>query len=373
MNVYVRELAIALGKLGHLADVFTCAHGDGHAPVMALAENARLIHVEAGAPGEVNKVSLYAFLPEFVSAVESFRAGQDFCYDAIFSHYWLSGWAGQTLKTRWNVPHHLMFHTLGLVKNTLVTAEDEPELRTETEKLLARQADRIIASTPREKEILVRLYGADSDRISVIPCGVNMDLFRPVDRAAARQKLGLGDEKIVLFVGRIEALKGLDRLIESLKLVHAPRVTLLVVGGEGGSADVAGLRALAGQLGPGRNVVFTGPVAQDRLPDYYGAADVFALPSYYESFGMAALEALACGTLVIATNVGDLERIIIPGRTGFIAADNAPSNLAMALDRALAWDSFAAPSEIRASVARYNWDRIADAVVAECRSPGGSR
>ncbi len=367
MNVYVRELAAALGKLGHLVDIFTHEHVGGHDQVMPLGENARLIHLKAGEPGEANKVSLYAFLPEFTSALEEFRARQDFCYDAIFSHYWLSGWVGQTLKTRWNVPHLLMFHTLGLVKNTLVTGEDEPELRTETEKTLVKTADRLIASTPRELETLRDLYAADPAKIAIVPCGVNLETFRPVDRTAARKRLGFGDEKIVLFVGRIEALKGLDQLIKSLTAVHLPRITLVVVGGDdNASAEVARLKGLAQNLRAGRSIEFTGPVPQEQLPDYYSAADVFALTSYYESFGMAALESLACGTPVVSTKVGDMENIIRPGETGFLAPDNSPSHLAATLEKALTWDGFASPRTIRATVEDYGWEMIAAAIVAQC-------
>jgi len=367
MNVYVRELAIALGKKGHRVDVFTHAHDDAHPGVMELAENARLVHVKAGEPREITKLSLYAYLPEMTANIEAFRRSEGISNHVIFSHYWLSGYAGQVLTARWRIPHLVMFHTLGLVKNTLVTGEDEPELRTETEKLLVRGCDRIIASTPEEKNILVKLYGSDRQKIAVAPCGVNLDLFRPLDRVTARRALGMENEKVLLFAGRIEALKGIDRLVESVALLKdITNLKLIILGGDEQSRrEIDRLKMKARKLGVIRRIEFREPVPQVQLPAYYSAADIFVLPSYYESFGMAALEALACGTPVVAADVGSMRTIIKDGVNGFISSDNSPPNLSGKLRAALE-TKFADCETVRGSVLNYGWDRIAAKIVNEC-------
>jgi D-inositol-3-phosphate glycosyltransferase len=364
MNVYVSELAIALGKLGHQVDIFTHAHSEEHPAIMEITPNVRLIHLTTRSPDKLDKISLYPYLPEITNRLEEFRTAQGYSYDAMFSHYWLSGWIGQKLKNRWNVPHLVMFHTLGRVKNTLGTGENEPELRTYTESALMQDADRIIASTPREKYVLQNLRGAKNNNIAVIPCGVNLKLFHPVKRREARQQVGLTNEKCLLSVGRIEALKGLDRLIAAIALLQdIPNVKLLICGG-GNPNEIENLRAVVTRLGVSGRVELREPIPQEQLAAYYSATDIFVLPSYYESFGMVALEALACGTPVVTTNIGDLRYIIDSGVTGYVAKDNSPGQLSRTLRLALATD-FGHSDAIRNSVKRYRWNRIAAAVVKE--------
>jgi len=182
MNVYVRELAHELGKQGHLVDVYTRVHDPKDPQIIDIGPNARLIHLKAGELEDSHKLVVYAYLPDFACNLEDFRKDNDLRYDLIYSHYWLSGWAGRLLQRWWKVPHFTMFHTLGAVKNALGIGEDEPELRTEVEKCLTRDCHRIIASTEREKEQLISCYGATPSRIGVVPCGVNLDLFQPMAR-----------------------------------------------------------------------------------------------------------------------------------------------------------------------------------------------
>lgn len=371
MNVYIRELAGELGKLGHKVDVYTRIHDSKDSQIANLGQNARLIHLKAGDDEDVHKLVLYSYLPDFACNVENFRKENGLKYDLIFSHYWLSGWIGKTLQQWWHVPHIVMFHTLGAVKNAIGIGEDDPELRMETERELAQSSHRIIASTEREKSALVQYCGASPGRISVIPCGVNLRLFQPVDREIARQELGLNSNRVILFVGRIEPLKGIDRLIRAFSyLPHANGLKLLIAGGDDSSQqEVQGLKELSHKLHIEDSVTFLGLIKQERLPYFYSAADVCVLPSYYESFGLVALESLACGTPVVASDVGDLRKIIHEGETGYVARDNTPRHLAEKIALLLARSNHDASSaqSIRASVAGYSWSNVAGAIVNECQ------
>jgi len=373
MNVYVRELATQLGKLGHSVDVFTRRHNSDHEDIMTMGHNARLIHLAAGDINGTDKAGLYAHLPDFTRRIEDFRQSEGGHYNVIYAHYWLSGLVGKLLHEWWNVPNLTMFHTLGIIKNMIVGG-DEPAVRIESEKFLARDSTRVVASTHREQEFLCASFGAGADKTTVIPCGVNLDLFHPIDKQEARAQTGLGEGRIVLFIGRIEALKGLDRLIEAVPRLEIPDLRLVITGGDEYSRDeLAKLESLAAKLAVRDRVSFLPPMPQEQLPAYYSAADVFVLPSHYESFGMVALEALACGTPVVATPVGDLGRIIRRGVTGYIAADNSPDELARKIGLALGRGGFASPERIHASVARYGWDRIAREVVVEAERLIGVR
>ena len=233
MSVYIRELARELGKRGHLVDIYTRIHDPKDPQIVELGQNARLIHLRAGQDEVIHKLAVYSYLPEFAHNLENFRKDSGLQYDLTFSHYWLSGRVGAYLQQWWGVPHIILFHTLGTVKNSIGIGRDEPALRLEVERDLARNCDRIIATTEREKEHLMQCYGASPQRIGVIPCGVNLGLFQPIDKEMARQQLGFADEKLVLFVGRIEPLKGIDRLLEAVSsLQNGRRPRLVIIGGD---------------------------------------------------------------------------------------------------------------------------------------------
>ncbi|MBI4296521.1 MAG: glycosyltransferase [Chloroflexi bacterium] len=366
MNVYVRELARELGKQGHLVDVYTRIHDRSDSQIVPLGENARLVHLKAGALN-LDKLAIYAYLPEFACNVEHFRKSNDLRYDMVFSHYWLSGWVGKTLCDWWGIPHMTMFHTIGAIKNTLGLGEDEPELRVETEKYLANNCQRIIAATEYEKQQLSMCYGASGDAVSVVPCGVNLSLFQPIDRRRARQHLGLDNGKIVLFVGRIETLKGIDSLVRAVSLLKTTDVSLVIIGGDARSRkEIGSLKKLASDLGIANRVDFLGLVKQEKLPYFYSAADVCVVPSRYESFGLVALEALACGTPVVSTRVGDIENIIQPGLTGYVVDKNSPEQLAVKIADQLANSKEDCIELARSSVARFGWSNIADRITEEC-------
>ncbi|MBI2869052.1 MAG: glycosyltransferase [Chloroflexi bacterium] len=368
MSVYIIELARELGKRGHQVDVFTRAHNPEHETVMSLGENARLIHLQAGGEGHIDKLALYVYLPDFTCEIERFRRENGLRYDIIFSHYWLSGWVGRFVQGWWNIPHVIMFHTVGAIKNALGIGQEEPELRLETEKYLTGCCHRIIAPTERERGDLAHHYGACPEMVSVIPCGVNLNVFQPRDKIWAKEQLGLDRTKrIALFVGRIEPLKGVDKLLMSLPYIKSPELRTIIVGGDEASrSEIERLQALVQKLGLGNRVEFLGLVEQSRLPLFYSAADVCVVPSYYESFGLVALESLACGTPVVATDVGGMKDIVRPGETGYILRDNSPRRLAVKIGRVLARPSTAAgPDLIRRSVARFGWAYTAERIIDE--------
>lgn len=371
MSVYIVELARELGKEGHLVDAYTRVHDPTDSQIVNLGMNARLIHIEAGEFEQIHKLAVYSYLPDFACNLEAFRKSNGLQYDLVFSHYWLSAWVGEYLQRWWNVPHVAMFHTLGAVKNAIGVGKGEPELRIKTEGELARSCHHIIAPTEREKEELIQQYGSSPERIGVVPCGVNMELFKPVDKEAARREAGFGSGKNILFVGRIDPLKGIENLLRAMPYLRNRQDTRLTLigGGEGNRRETERLKALSGELGIEDMVTFVSAVKQDRMPYYYSAADVCVIPSYYESFGLVALESLACGTPLVASDVGDLRNIIRQGETGYVVAGNEPRRLAgkidLVLDRSVT-DKYPV-SLMRDSVSEFAWPNIAEAIAGEFR------
>ncbi len=375
MNVYIRELARELGRRGHPVDVYTRAHESVHDQVVEFGRNARIIHLKAGEGEEIEKLAIYPHLADFSSDMDDFKRHKGLQYDLIHSHYWLSGWAGRWIQRLWNIPHITMFHTVGAVKNAIAMGEPEPELRLEAEKELVQDCNRIIASTDKEKEALAHYYYAPVDTISVIPCGVNLNLFRPIDKAIALRHLGFNGEGIVLFVGRIDSLKGIDNLLTAMTYLERQRLRLVVIGGdEQSQPEVERLKGLSRSLQIHDSVSFHGLVKQEMLPYFYSAADLLVVPSYYESFGLVTLESLACGTPVLATRVGCVESVIRHGETGYVVTDNAPRRLADKISLLLSMSNEKAvpPQSIRASVTRFSWSNIADAIVKEYRAVIGN-
>jgi D-inositol-3-phosphate glycosyltransferase len=262
-----------------------------------------------------------------------------------------------------------MYHTLGAVKNAVGIGENEPRLRVVSEADTVADCQRIIVATQKEKRDLITYYNADPEKTGVVPCGVNMEMFRPIQKTFARQTLGWQNEKILLFVGRIDSLKGIEQLLKAMPFINSrDKVRLVVVGGDEHSrTELDGLEKLAAKLDIKDRVRFEGSVKQARLPYYYSGADVCVVPSYYESFGLVALEALACGTPVVASDVGDLRNIIRPGESGYVVEDNSPEKLAQGINLVFAKIKTDRESilAIRASVAGLNWAEIAGRVAGE--------
>jgi D-inositol-3-phosphate glycosyltransferase len=366
MSIYIRELTQELVKQGHKVDIYTRSQDANLPEIIEFVPGARLIHIQAGDPVDLDKLLIYSHAPDVACKTENYRKQNDLHYDIIFSHYWISGISGLYLHTWWQTPHVTMFHTLGAVKNAIGIGEDEPELRIQEETLIAKECDRIIAPTAREKQSLQDYYGVRSEKIRVIPCGVNLQVFKPQDKYKAKQDLGLGDEKIILFVGRIERLKGIDHLIKSIPHLSDLKPKLLIVGEDGNRQGETGkLKILVGELGIGKSVVFPGLVDYEKLPLFYNAADVCVLPSYYESFGLVPLESLACGTPVVATEVGDLKNIIKEEQSGFIVSSSQPTHLSEKIRIILSRSSPSLEERytIRSSVTNLSWERVASLLV----------
>jgi D-inositol-3-phosphate glycosyltransferase len=385
MNVYVREVARELGRMGVAVDVFTRSQNPEIPRVVPMGPNCRVIHLPAGPEAPLLREEVHGHLPEFVWNLETFRQEARLRYDLIHAHYWLSGVAGLTLGARWRVPLIQMFHTLSHLKNEVARSpeEREPELRIAEEERIVAGADRLVASNPVERAHLVWYYRARADQICVVPCGVDLELFHPMDQRGAKATLGLGPSPLLLYVGRLRPIKGLETLLEALPLVRTPREArplLFVIGGDADEPEnghLARLRERAATLGLEGNVRFLGAQPQERLRLYYAAAEMTVMPSYYESFGMVALEAMACGNPVIASRVGGLTTTVQDGVTGHLVPEGDPALLADRISAILT--DGALRRRLGAAAARraahYRWPCVAEAICrlyAELR-PAASR
>jgi D-inositol-3-phosphate glycosyltransferase len=381
MNVYVRELARELGARGVPVDIFTRSQDRGAPTVQPMACGVRVINLHTGPAAPYDKNWVLTYLPEFVSRVRCFADGEDLSYDLIHSHYWLSGEAALRLRRSWGVPVVHMFHTLGAMKNNVARSKEETETgrRIAIERRLLQEVDAVVAATPLDRAQMVWNYGAAPERIRVIPCGVDLRRFQPTDRADARARLGLDPhERILLCVGRMEPLKGMDALIRALAELRAqgrpwaPALRVLLVGGDGEAqpaswnAEQRRLDALRRELGVAESVRFLGAQPQELLPAYFAASDVVAVPSHYESFGMVALEAMASGAAVVASNAGGLALTVEDGRSGLLFPPDDHQALAAQIARLLEQPALA--GELRAGAQRraaeYSWSIVARRMTA---------
>lgn len=380
MNVYVRELTRQLGQMGIHVDVFTRSQDD-HVPhvLHELGYGNRVVHVPAGPEHPVSKQEMANYIPQFVDGVNKFALEKNIKYDIIHSHYWMSGIAAAALSDLWaGAPIVHMFHTLGEMKNRIARseAEREGEYRINGEKQVLGRVNRITVATLAELTQLRFLYKADPNKMVVIPPGVDVGHFYPIPSDEAKTYIGIKPEdRMILFVGRIEPLKGVDTLLQAmacLQLKEAQRpVHLAIIGGdptaspEQMTVEMARLQKLCEVLGLDQSVVFLGKRDQDKLPYYYSAAEVLVMPSHYESFGMVALEAMACGTPVIASEVGGLAYLVRDGETGFTIPAEEPD----ALCEKLTW--LLNDSELHQKMSRqaaeyaqdYAWEKIAKQIV----------
>ena len=374
MNVYIHDLCLNLGRRGMAVDVFTLNHDKAADIVEELGERARVIHLAVDGPGDMPKEVLYPHLPEFAYRLNQFKEANRLHYHLLHSHYWLSGWVALSLQDCWKVPHIAMLHTLGEVKNRARPEEDETELRIETERQVIGGAHSVIATTLLEKSEMVSFYGALPDRVQVVPCGIDMDLFQPLPQEEARLALGLPSTKLLLFVGRLVPLKGLEILLHSMSQL-GDGVRLAVVGGDPAGSVVGRLRRLASELGIEGRVDFLGAVEHQRLPLFYSAADICVMPSYYEHFGLVAVEALACGTPVVASGVGGLKSVVRDGETGYLVPELRPELFAERIQRLLHDDplrkSFATAA--RPSVERFGWGTVIEHIIGTYQRLAGVR
>ena len=362
MNVYVRQLASALGNMGMEIDIFTREHSDVVNRIETIGPNVRVIHIAAG-DTEAHVGELYAHLPAFLKQLNAFREEEGLEYDVVHSHYWLSSWVGRELSQAMGVPHLVTFHTLGLIKMQSRAGEVEQPERPVVEAEVMASADRIIAFSPHERDAMARLYGADAAKVSLVPCGVDLSVFRPLDQKAVRDRLGLNGEKILLYVGRVEPLKGLDLLVETAAQMDSEDgVRVIVVGADvNGDREMDRVKLLAKERDLEGQIDFVGQVDHKELPLYYNAADVCVVPSYYESFGLVALESMACGTPVVATRVGGLSTIIQHGRTGYLKPWRCPDAFANSVEMIISSDGLqqSMGTAARKHAEGMGWDTIA--------------
>jgi D-inositol-3-phosphate glycosyltransferase len=356
MNVYVRALGSALARAGVAVDVLTRAEHPEQPPVVEVEPGFRVLHVPAGPCAPVRLRELPDLVGAFTDASRRLlERGGD--YDVLHANYWVSGAVGHRLKHELDLPLVSTFHTLDRVKAEVGLADDMP-LRPRVEAEVVRCADLVVASTREEQDQLVRHYGADPSRIEIITPGVDHEVFFPGDRTAARRHAALPSGPIVLFVGRLQPLKGADLAVRALAELDERRATLVIVGGPSGpdgAAEVVALHALVAELGLEHRVQFVAPRPHDQLADYYRAADVVVVPSHTESFGLVALEAAACGTPVVAANVGGLRLLVDDGVTGYLVEQRDPHAYAALIDRVLHDDNDAMRAQALAHSMRYRW------------------
>ncbi len=359
MNVYVRELVSSLAQAGIDCTVFVRRWRKDLPAEIAVEPGFKVVHVDAG-DAALPKEALADAVPAYAAAV--LRHLRDEPADVIHANYWLSGVAGHQLKHELELPLVSTFHTLARVKAE--TGDDEPQVRVDAEADVIACSDAILASCSAEAAQLTGLYGADPDRVEVVPPGVDHAFFSPGDRRGARAALGLGDHPVLLFVGRIQPLKGLDVAVRALAELGRPDATLLVVGGASGvdgDEEVARVHNLVKELDLTAQVRFVPPQPHHLLSTYYRAADVCLVPSRSESFGLVALESTACGTPVVAAAVGGLRTLVEHGRTGFLVESRDPAEYAAATERILSDHSLsvALASAGAARARNYTWSTAA--------------
>ena len=366
MNVYVSQIASSLGRKDIEVDIFTRSHASCANRINQVADNVRVIHIDAGNI-EDEKDVIKDTLSEFENNASNFVNREGTKYDLIHSHYWFSGKVGTLLARQWAIPHIVTFHTLSENKIKARIGEMEPEERFYAEREIAKTADRIVGFSEHEKSILINSYEAPSDRVSVIPCGVDIELFRPYTDLSAKKQLGLTNMTVLLYVGRLEPLKGIDVLLKAASIMeHSANLKVLIIGGDDDQdQELCRLKTLAEELNVSDKVIFLGRIEQNELPVYYNAADICVVPSFYESFGLVALEAMACGTPVVASRVGGLASIVKNNITGLLISWRFPETFADAIDSILANETNRKymSDQSRTLALSLSWDSVAQKLI----------
>ena len=374
-NVYVAQLAKQLPRLGYLVDIFTRRDSPLQEQVKDWLPNVRVIHVPAGPAHFIPKEAMLPYMDQFSRFVMRFARRQKIPYKLMHANFFMSGMVALQVKHTLGIPFVITFHALGRVRRQCQKEADGfPDLRFAIEEKLMREADRIIAECPQDRQDMETLYGAPSTSIDIVPCGFNPDEFRPVT-PDARQHLNLPrDDFIVLQLGRIVPRKGIDNVIRAVAILrkqYKVPARLIVVGGNSEQPDPAAtpelgrLMALAAELGIAHSVTFTGQRRRAQLRYYYSAANVFVTTPWYEPFGITPVEAMACGTPVVGTAVGGIKTTVVDGETGYLVPPDDPDALAERLAwlqrhphvaQRMGW------AGMRRAYQGYTWRNVADQI-----------
>jgi glycosyltransferase involved in cell wall biosynthesis/phosphoheptose isomerase len=375
-NVYVGQLARHLAGLGYEMDVFTRRDSERLPEIAEWVSGIRIIHVPAGPATYVRKEDLLPVMDEFTGYLLRFCRCQRETYDLLHANFWMSGLVAVELKKALAIPFVITFHALGRVRRLHQREADQfPDARFEVEDRIVAEADRILAECPQDEEDLIRLYNADPARITIIPCGFDPAELAPISKPLARFALNiLPDERVLLQLGRLVPRKGVDTAVCGFaRLVKNHNVTarLLIVGGEADDPDpsttpeIGRLQAIAAEEGVAELVTFLGRRGRETLKYYYSAADVFVTVPWYEPFGITPVEAMACGTPVVGSNVGGIKYTVRDGETGYLVPPNDPDKLAERLAHLYAHPkllSVLSRQAVRRANDLFTWGKVTAAV-----------
>ncbi len=365
MSVYLREICRHVANMGVEVDIFSRLDDPDEPRVTCISPSVRLVRIPAGPAIPLDKNRHLEILMKFVQGVERFQRNEARAYALIHAHYWISGLAGIKLRSLWNVPLVTTFHTLGAIKQRWPDADCETPERLEAEALLARSSDRVLVTTEQERADVVALFGVTRDRISIVPGGVDLAHFHIERRSSARAALDLPQSgRLAFAVGRFVAVKGFPLLLDAFAQQWVNDNQFLIIAGENDSTVrlVKDLQRVAEQKGVARHVSLPGRIEHEQLPQWYNAADCVVVPSYYESFGLVALESLACGTPVISARTGGMADYVRHGSNGMLFDPGCSEQLASCLS-AMAEQHYCR-TELRGSVVSYAWSNGARRLAA---------
>ena len=364
MSVYLLELAQALATRGHKIDIFTRALAPGDAPLVDIGDNVRIIQLQVPGTAHLVKEQLYRCLSYYQQEIEKFCRQHHPRYHILHSNYWLSAVVGDRLQSTWGCPHLITFHTMARFKTAARKKHGEDPLRIEEESRLLACCDGVMVATAAERDELANSVDSMGTSVHLVPLGVDFNRFKPLAGAVAGDSTNSRHPPVILFVGRFDPMKGVEIAVRALAFLDEEiEPELHLIGGDGPESHaVERLNALVRDLGLQERVRFTGSVDHQRMPGIYRRADIVVIPSYYESFGLVVLEALASGIPAVATPTGGAVETIIPDVNGYFAHIGDSRSLARAMTAGLALAGRQDPFVIRRSVQSYDWCRVADSV-----------
>ncbi len=369
-NVYVRHLGEALAHLGWHVDMFTRKANADDPVIVEHSPRCRTIRLKAGPEAFVPRDKIFGYTGEFLDNLLRFQEWEGVQYSLVHTNYWISAWVGMQWKKRQSIPQVHTYHSLGAVKYQSVEAIPMiAGTRLDVEKAVLETAERTVATSPQEKDHMRSLVSSKG-HIQIIPCGTDIQRFGAIDRTQARLELGWNpDQKIIFYVGRFDPRKGIETLVRAVgcsQIRHDPQVKLIIGGGsrpgQSDGIERERIEAMVDELGMRDITTFTGRISDELLSVYYTAADVCVVPSHYEPFGLVAIEAMACSTPVIASDVGGLQFTVVPEETGLLAPPKDEVAFAEAIDRILShpdWRNQLGQRARRRVEEKFSWDGVA--------------